>query len=251
MDSQTEAPLQTSGEVCGADGCSTLSSDPGPTDAPPAPRALDLEIISDAICPWCWVAKHRLTRALNHLPAGVVGKVTWRPFELNPGMPVEGMDRRAYRSAKFGSWERSHALDAQVADAARPDGLEFRHDLIARTPNTIAAHRLVWLAQRFGKQDEVVEALFSAYFHEGRDVGDPDTLIEIGTEAGIDPVAIIAMYDSDEGRAEVEKELERASTMAIRGVPTVLVNGEPIFSGAIPAAEMVAKLREAAAHAAQ
>ena len=212
--------------------------------------ALRVEVVSDAICPWCWVAKRRLASALSQL-IGVAASVTWLPFELNPGMPVDGMDRRAYRSAKFGSWRRSQELDAQVAAAALSDGLEFRHDRIERTPNTIAAHRLAWLARGFGRQDEVVEALFSAYFHEGRDIGDEAVLVEIGVAAGIDRAAVTAMYDGDDGRAEVEAELRRAAGLPVTAVPTVLVDGVPLFSGALPAGQMLAELRAASARAAR
>lgn len=195
---------------------------------------LAIEVISDAICPWCWVAKRRLETALAALGPNVEASVAWRPFELNPGMPREGLDRRVYRSRKFGSWEHSQALDAQVAAAAAPDGLDFRHDRMERTPNTVDAHRLIWLAGREGRQDAVVEALFSGYFHEGRDVGDPAVLTAIGAEAGLDRGRVAAMYASDEGSDEVRAELDWATTAGVASVPTVLVNGEVLFSGAIP-----------------
>jgi DSBA-like thioredoxin domain len=115
--------------------------------------ALAIEVISDAICPWCWVAKRRLGRAIAALAPAMTASVTWRPFELNPEMPKAGVDRRAYRSAKFGSWQRSQALDAQVAAAGRSEGLLFNHDTMERTPNTLDAHRLIRLAGQQGKQD--------------------------------------------------------------------------------------------------
>ena len=133
------------GAVFGVDGCSTQDI-PSSTGAERAARqTLSLEVISDAICPWCWVAKHRLDRAIAALGPETAVQVTWRPFELNPDMPKDGLDRRAYRSHKFGSWERSQALDGHVAEAARSDGLVFRHELIGRTPNTRDAHRLIWV----------------------------------------------------------------------------------------------------------
>ena len=175
------------GAVCGVDGCSTPDI-PSSTGAERAARqTLSLEVISDAICPWCWVAKHRLDRAIAALGPETAVEVTWRPFELNPDMPKDGLDRRAYRSHKFGSWERSQALDGQVAEAARSDGLVFRHELIGRTPNTRDAHRLIWLAGREGVQGAVVEALFSAYFHDGRDVGEGQGAHPIDTQ-GVDRI---------------------------------------------------------------
>lgn len=209
------------------------------------PRNLKIEVISDAICPWCWVGKRRLEAALLKLPLHVTADITWRPFELNPTMPKEGVDRRAYRSAKFGSWEQSQALDAQVAQAARGDGLDFRHNRMTRTPNTLDAHRLIWLAGREGKQDAVVEGLFSAYFHEGRDVGCPTVLREVADAAGLDSVKVMAMLASDEGKDEVAAELDRAAAIGTRSVPTVLVNGRPLFSGAIPPEAVEQHLRAA------
>jgi predicted DsbA family dithiol-disulfide isomerase len=214
-----------------------------------AKATLSLEVISDAICPWCWVAKRRLDRALAALAPGIMASVTWRPFELNPDIPKAGLDRRAYRARKFGSWEQSQALDAQVTAAAQPDGLVFRHELMERTPNTINAHRLIWLAGREGKQNAAVEALFAAYFHDGRDVGDTDVLIDIGTSVGLNGAQVSEMLASDEGLADVRGELDRARKLQVSGVPTVLVDGNALFSGAIRSELMEAHLRRAAEHA--
>lgn len=238
------------GAVCGTDGCSNEEA----RSLPAAPRTtsshLTIEVISDAICPWCWVGKRRLDRALAALSPEINATVTWKPFELNPDMPKEGLDRRAYRSRKFGSWERSQGLDAQVAAAAKADGLDFHHDRMERTPNTMDAHRLIWLAGREGKQDAVVEGLFSAYFHEGRDVGASDVLLEVGSAAGLNPARISAMLASYEGLNEVASELDRAGRLRVSGVPTVVVNGRPLFSGAIRSELIEAHLREAAGHVA-
>jgi predicted DsbA family dithiol-disulfide isomerase len=205
-------------------------------------------VISDAICPWCWIAKRRLDRAIAAIAPDVTASLIWRPFELNPEMPNGGVDRRAYRSAKFGSWQRSQALDAQVAAAGRSEGIVFNHDKMERTPNTIDAHRLIWLARQQGKQDDVVEGLFAAYFNEGRDVGDPAVLADVGASAGLDRARILAMLASDEGQAEVRSELQRAVNLRVPGVPTVLVDGIPLFSGAIRADLMEAELLKAACH---
>src|SRR3984885_14507156 len=207
------------GAVCGADGCTPAVSDHvGPASG--ANATLAIEVISDAICPWCWVAKRRLDSAIAALAPDVTAIVTWRPFELNPEMPKAGVDRRAYRSAKFGSWQRSQALDAQVAAAGRSEGLVFNHDKMERTPNTIDAHRLIRLAGQQGKQDDVVEGLFAAYFNEGRDIGDPAVLAEIGASAGLDRARILTMLASDEGQAEVRSDLRRAVSLRVSGVPT-------------------------------
>ncbi|MDB5393483.1 MAG: ywbO [Rhodospirillales bacterium] len=233
--------------VCGIDGCTPATSDHFGL-ASDAKATLVIEVISDAICPWCWIAKRRLERAIAALAPDVAGSVTWRPFELNPEMPKTGVDRRAYRSAKFGSWQRSQALDAQVAAAGRSDGLVFNHDKMERTPNTVDAHRLIWLAGQQGQQNVVVEGLFAAYFNEGGDIGDPAVLAEIGASAGLDRARILAMLASDEGQAEVRSELQRALNLRVSGVPTVLLDGVPLFSGAIRADLMEAELQKAAGY---
>lgn len=235
--------------VCGVDGCVTNHTGDLPASPTTAATHLAIEVISDAICPWCWVGKRRLESALQALSPEITATVTWRPFELNPDMPKAGLDRRAYRSRKFGSWEHSQALDAQVAAAAKGDGLDFRHDRMERTPNTLDAHRLIWLAGREGRQDAVVEGLFSAYFHEGRDVGTADILIAVGAAAGLDADRVSAMLASDEGANEVAAELDRAADLRVSGVPTVVVNGRPLFSGAIRSELIEAHLREAANYA--
>jgi predicted DsbA family dithiol-disulfide isomerase len=236
------------GALCGVDGCTPAALghfEP----ASGAKATLAIEVISDAICPWCWVAKRRLGRAIAAISPDVTASVTWRPFELNPEMPEAGVDRRAYRSAKFGSWQHSQALDAQVAAAGRSEGLVFNHDKMERTPNTVDAHRLIWLAGQQGKQDVVVEGLFAAYFNEGRDVGDANVLADVGASAGLNRAKVLAMLASDEGQAQVRSELQRAVTLRLSGVPTVLVDGVPLFSGAIRADLMEAELRTAAGHA--
>lgn len=237
------------GAVFGVDGRATSHTNDLPTSPTTTATHLAIEVISDAICPWCWVGKRRLESALAALSPEITATVTWRPFELNPDMPKAGLDRRAYRSRKFGSWEHSQALDAQVAAAAKGDGLDFRHDRMERTPNTLDAHRLIWLAGHEDLQDAVVEGLFSAYFHEGRDVGAADVLIAVGAAAGFDAARVSAMLASDEGVNEVAAELDRASGLRVSGVPTVVVNGRPLFSGAIRAELIEAHLREAASHA--
>lgn len=217
-----------------------------PTSPTPERATLAIEIISDAICPWCWVGKRRLERVLEKLAPEIDATVTWKPFELNPDMPKAGLDRRAYRSAKFGSWERSQALDAQVAEAARGDGLDLRHDRMERTPNTLDAHRLIWLAGLEPRQDAVVEGLFSAYFNEGGDVGSSAVLVEIAEAAGLDGKRVRAMLAGDEGVAEVQAELDRAATMRIQSVPSVVVNGRVLFSGALRPELIEEHLRDAA-----
>lgn len=193
------------------------------------PRRID--VISDAICPWCWIGKRQMERALAMLDLPFT--IHWRPYQLNPDMPVEGVERAAYRAAKFGSVERGRELDANVAEAGRAVGLEFRHDRMLRTPNTIAAHRLIrWAGP---KQNEMVEALFQAYFHDGQDIGDPTTLAAIAATLGLDAAAFLT---SDEGDAEVRAEDAHFRRIGINGVPSFALDGQVMFSGAYPAEHM-------------
>ena len=240
------------GAVCGVDGCSTSPvTAAAPKTADTDARSVhELTIVSDVICPWCFVAKKNLEKALELAGPSLALAITWRPFELNPDMPKEGLNRREYRSKKFGSWEQSQTLDAQVASAGKLAGITFHHDLMERTPNTFNAHRLIWLAGEEGMQDAVVEALFRAYFIEGRDVGDTKVLAEIAKQAGLSDTVIAAFLEGTAGAEEVRLEAKTAKMGGVSGVPTFILDGEELFSGAIKPEHMAARLREAAtAHA--
>jgi predicted DsbA family dithiol-disulfide isomerase len=210
-----------------------------------------LDIVSDTICPWCYVGKRRLAQALPLLAAeGLSFGVRWRPFQLNPDLPKEGLDRRSYRSRKFGSWEKSQALDKQVAEAGRTEGIVFRHDLMTRTPNTLASHALIRLAHTVGGQalqERVVEALFAAYFTQGRDIGDPDVLADIGEAVGLDRNRVLALLSDSASATAVVDDERLARDLGLTGVPSFVLEGHPLFSGAQPVAIMVRALRAAAA----
>jgi predicted DsbA family dithiol-disulfide isomerase len=205
----------------------------------------DLNIVSDVICPWCYIAKKQLAQAFAATKLEPHFNVTWRPFELNPDMPIEGVDRVTYRTQKFGSWERSLALDADVAAAGKRVGISFRHDLMMRTPNSFQAHRLILLAGYDGVQNAVVDALFQAYFIEGRDVGSAAVLIEIATQAGIDGERASKFLESTVGADEIRQQEQSAYNAEISGVPTFILNGEVIFSGAVGVEAMAIYLRKA------
>src|ERR1700737_387756 len=166
---------------------------------------LTIDVISDVICPWCFIGKRRLEKAVAALDGPV--KVRWLPFQLNPTMPMEGVSRREYRTKKFGSWEQSQELDAWVVAVGETEGIHFAFDRIERAPNTLDAHRLIWLAEKEGVQDAVVEALFRADFTEGRDISNQQTLIDVVAEAGLDPHKAEVVLNSDEG-LEAIKEAE-------------------------------------------
>jgi predicted DsbA family dithiol-disulfide isomerase len=191
---------------------------------------MHIDIVSDVICPWCFIGKRRLEKALNGRPASV----RWHPFQLNPDMPREGIDRKSYRIGKFGSWERSQELDARVAAAGEDEGIAFRFDKMARTPNTLDAHRIIWLAGESGVQDAVVEALFLAYFTEGEDLSDRATLAEVAADAGLDRAEVYELLASDKGIDVVQAGEEQARRLGVSGVPFFVVNGRVALSGAQP-----------------
>ena len=207
-----------------------------------------LEVVSDTICPWCYVGKRRLETALAAIGDDISFELRWRPFELNPDMPREGVNRKSYRSAKFGSWEASLQLDAQVKAAGASDGLDFHHERMEKTPNTLASHVLIDLAGETDVQSDVVEALFRAYFVDGEDVGDPTVLAAIGAKAGLDQTAVEQTLADEARQAAVKAEARAFSQSGVSGVPTVLLNRFSLFTGAQRPEVIERALRKAAAH---
>jgi predicted DsbA family dithiol-disulfide isomerase len=193
---------------------------------------LKIEIYSDLICPWCYIGKRRMQAGLKLLGSESSPEIIWRPFQLNPGMPSEGMDRKTYRSRKFGSWERSQAMDDNVASIGRSIGIGFHYDRVLVTPNTMAGHRMLWWAKQRKRQHHLAEALFHAYFTEGRDIGRHDVLAEVASEVGLPKDEAHAFLDGDEGRKEVALEEMAGRSLSLDGVPFFVVNGRPAFSGA-------------------
>jgi len=191
---------------------------------------LVVDLISDVICPWCFIGKRRLEKAIASVDMPV--SVRWHPFQLNPAMPKEGISRKEYRTRKFGSWERSLELDAKVIAVGKSEGINFAFDKIERTPNTIDAHRLIWFAGQHGCQDAVVEALFRDYFTDGRDISNRQTLIDVVSEAGLERQLAETMLSSDEGMEVTEKAAELARRHDLTGVPFFIINNAITLSGA-------------------
>ena len=199
-----------------------------------------LDIVSDAICPWCYIGKRQLERAMTLLaPAELRLDVHWRAYQLNPDMPKAGLPRNDYRAQKFGA-ERAEELDQRITEAAAGVGLAFRTDLMTRTPNTVDAHRLAWFAATQGtmEQDAVVEAMFRGYFIEGRDIGDRAVLTELAGQAGLECKAVATFLAGTQGRTEVLEEDRGARNSGLSGVPTFAMQGHVLFSGAVPAETM-------------
>jgi len=198
-----------------------------------------LDIISDAICPWCYIGKRQVERALPLLAReGLTFSVHWHPFQLNPDMPESGVDRREYRLQKFGSEERIAEMDKRIVEAAAGVGLDFHPELMRRTPNTVTAHRVVWLAEREGAQDAVVERLFRGYFCEGADIGDAETLAALAAEVGMARAKVTSLLAGDDGKREVLAEDSAARHSGLNGVPSFVMQRHLLFSGAVPADAM-------------
>ena len=197
------------------------------------PDPLPITVYSDVICPWCYVGKRRLEAALASpgMPIGV--EFTWRPFELNPDMPAEGIERRAYRASKFGE-ARSAQLDVQMASTGRELGIDFAFDRMQRTPNTRLAHRLIWEADRQGRQDAVVERLFHGYFEEGLDIGRLDVLEKVAAEAGLEADGVARALMGSESLEAVTQLEQQGYGLGIQGVPFFILLAKYGVSGAQP-----------------
>lgn len=195
---------------------------------------LVVDVISDVICPWCFIGKRRLSNAISSLGDDAEIQVRWHPFQLNPTMPAEGITRREYRTRKFGSWERSQALDANVTAVGAAEGVSFSFDRVERTPNTVNAHRVIWLAGQRGAQDAVVESLFMAYFSHGLDIGDPKTLAQLAADAGLKRPDVERLLNSDDGMEEIAAGKAFSRQHNVSSVPFFIVNDEVLLSGAQP-----------------
>lgn len=230
------------GAVCGSDGCDD-GAQPAVIEAAPG-VGTRIDIVSDAICPWCYIGKRQLERALSMLKTeGLTFSVHWNPFQLNPDMPREGRDRAAYRAWKFGSAEKAAALDVRITEAARNVGLAFRTDLMTRTPNTIDAHRLIWFAGQKGVQDATMEAVFKAYFTAGADIGDHAVLAACAAEAGLDAGEVRSFLDGALADREMRAADQAAREAGVNGVPSFFLDGYGLFSGAMPAETIADALR--------
>jgi predicted DsbA family dithiol-disulfide isomerase len=204
-------------------------------------KPLVIEVVSDVVCPWCYIGKRRLEKALELTKGELEVEVRWLPFQLNPDMPAGGMARADYRKAKFGSIERGRELDARVAGEGSGEGIAFAFERMQRTPNTVAAHRLIELAQKQGRGAAVVDALFKAYFEDAEDVGERRVLDRVAAAAGV------------EGWPETADEKQVAALEAslrglgISAVPTFIFDRKFGVSGAHPPEALASAMREAAA----
>ncbi|MBK0327048.1 DsbA family oxidoreductase [Rhodobacteraceae bacterium F11138] len=194
-------------------------------------QTITLDIISDPICPWCYIGKTYLDQALAAVPDHPF-VIQWHPFQLNPDMPPEGMDRRDYLEAKFGGQEGAVRAYAPVAERAEAAGLKINFEGMRRTPNTLDAHRLIHWAGIESKQTQAVDALFHAFFVEARDIGDHEVLADIADGIGMDAAVVSRLLASDADRADIAKRDAHSREMGVNSVPTFIVAGKHAVPGA-------------------
>ncbi|EPX80329.1 DsbA family oxidoreductase [Litoreibacter arenae] len=190
-----------------------------------------LDIISDVICPWCYIGKAHLDRALEAAPDHPF-TIEWHPFQLNPTMPEGGMDRREYLEHKFGGKEGAVRVYAQIAEAGEAAGLEIDFSAIQRTPNTINAHRLIHWAGLEGRQTAIVSKLFRAYFKEGRDIGDIEVLLDVAEAAEMDREMVARLMATDQDIDDIRARDANARERGVTGVPTFVVANQHVLPGA-------------------
>ncbi|MDC0032951.1 DsbA family oxidoreductase [Alphaproteobacteria bacterium] len=192
---------------------------------------MQIEIISDIICPWCFIGKRRFERALAMRPQENL-HVVWQPYQLNPTMPLGGMERKSYLAAKFGDLGRAERQNERLRNVGREEGIVFDFAAIKRTPNSINSHRLVQFARRKGRQEPIVEALFRGFFFGGLDLGDLDVLVQLGRANGLDEKGLTRYLYSSDDRAQVQALDENARQAGVTGVPCYVIDGKFAVSGA-------------------
>ncbi len=194
-------------------------------------EAVTIDVVSDVMCPWCYIGKKRLETALASLP-DVETSIHWRPFQLDATIPEHGMDRQEYLKAKFGDGGRADAIYAPIREAGKAENIAFQFDRITRAPNTLNAHRVIRWARTAGVQDAVVERLFQLYFIDGADLTDNDVLADCAEMAGMERDIIVRLLEGDADKAETQEKIALAQQMGITGVPTFLVGNRYAVIGA-------------------
>lgn len=196
------------------------------------PRArLQVEVVFDLVCPWCYLGTRRLRRALRARP-DILVDIVWRPFLLNPDIPAAGLPRQEFLTRKFGGEERARRLHATIAELGLAEGVPFRFDRIRRMPSSLDAHRLVRFASREGLGEAMVDALFHGHFAEGADLGHMDTLMQLAMRVGLDGGAVHRFLESGGDADAVHAENLRAHRLGINGVPCFVVAGRHAIAGA-------------------
>ena len=193
-------------------------------------QAITVDVVSDVVCPWCYIGKRKLEQALRDMPDV---EVRWRPYQLDPTIPAGGLDRKAYMDKKFGA-ERYKEISGRIAEAGAAEGIPFAFEKIAVSPNTLDAHRLIRWAASAGKQGEVKERLMQLYFTQGGDIGDRAVLVAVAEAAGMDGATVAKLLEDGSDIDAVREEIAMAQQMGVTGVPFFIFNGKVAVSGAQP-----------------
>jgi predicted DsbA family dithiol-disulfide isomerase len=209
-------------------------------------KPLKIDIVSDVVCPWCYIGKRRIEDALALVP-DVPVEVQWRPFFLNPWVPREGISREDYLTTKFGSVEAYKGIAGRVVDAASEEGLVYRPDLVKRQPNTTDCHRLIHWAEAKGNAGEMKQRLMELYFRDGGDLTDTEVLVQAAADCGLDAADVRQRLATDEDVALVSGHAQEAADKGISGVPTFVFALKYAVSGAQPAEMLARAIREVSA----
>lgn len=215
------------------------------SDTPQEPVTITVDVVSDVCCPWCYIGKRRLELAIDRLD-GVDIVVTWRPFQLDPTIPPEGVDRKEYMRAKFGDGGRIDEIHARLADIGAAEGIEYDFEAIKIAPNSLNAHRLLRWAAEAGVQNPLKERLMALYWTEGADIGDLGVLADAAAAVGLDRAAIRARLAGDDDRDAVTAEIAQFQRIGVRGVPTFIFEQKYAVSGAQDVAVLADALRDIA-----
>jgi predicted DsbA family dithiol-disulfide isomerase len=206
---------------------------------------LRIDVVSDVVCPWCYIGKRRLERALESVK-DIPVDVHFRPFFLNPWVPREGMARDAYLETKFGSVEKYHSMAPRVVEAAASEGLQYNSKAISRQPNTIDCHRLIRWAEAQGLAPAMKQKLMDLYFRDGADLTRHEVLADAAASVGLDRATVLAKLATDEDVEAVTEDAEGASQAGIQGVPTFILDGKYALSGAYPPEQLAEAIRKVA-----
>lgn len=210
-------------------------------------KKITIDVVSDVVCPWCFLGRKRLENALAMLP-DVEAEIRWRPFQLDPTLPPQGKDRQAYMREKFGNGSKIDDIHKQLTELGEENGIVFDFEAITRAPNTLNAHRLIhWAAQAApDTQNKLVGTLFSLYFEQGQDIGDHEVLVDAAASVGMDAAVVARLLESDADKATIREEIDTANRIGVRGVPCFIIDQKYAVMGAQTADALADAIRQTA-----
>jgi predicted DsbA family dithiol-disulfide isomerase len=210
-------------------------------------KTVNIKVASDVVCPWCYIGKKELEKAMKALDAEYFFEIQYLPFELDPSMPVQGANFKTYITNKFGNYERFLANTQVLTQRGKGLGIEYRFEDIVNTPNTFQIHRIIQFANQSGIQANVKEAFMSAYFEKNIDLTQQENIVAIAAEAGLDAEHVTQLLSSNEGSKEIKNMQDQLRAMGISGVPFFIINDQYGLSGAVPYTDLIEAIRGASA----